>query len=83
MKDITEKQKAAIMNMSRALGISFSDINLDLNISEASEKISKLKDAIETNISICGCINPRRTIDNYELDDQEDADFGSAFGLDW
>lgn len=83
MKDITEKQKAAIMNMSRALGISFSDINLDLNISEASEKISKLKDAIETNISICGYINPRRTIDNYELDDQEDADFGSAFGLDW
>lgn len=76
----TEKQKTAIINMSRALGMPFRKINTDLSISEASAKISELKGIIENNILLCGYINPSNL---YEMTDEEDADYGSAMGIDW
>ena len=57
--DATNKQKTAIINMSKALGAKRDKINTNLTISEASLKISELHNIIQKNILISGYINPR------------------------
>jgi len=76
----TEKQITAIENMTRALGGDTTKIDSSLSVSEASEKINELQSLIQNNIAISGYINPSRS---YQISREEDADFGSAMGLDW
>ena len=54
--EATEKQLDAIRNMRHALGSS--NIDMPETKGDASDEISKLKDAIHNNIHLGGSINP-------------------------